>query len=461
MKRVLAFILMLALFTAAVPGYALSNKEKYTSTVDELRKYLGGEETMSLDEIYLSFSSIAQYELSAKLRDYADVLRRIEGGDFGIVSLQIANMRKSGEFCEFLAEDDCFGTLDELETYANGRRAELDENYQQAEQYYNQCIDFMDSYLRMQKMQDTILQLKYQEALQWFSLDTYEGYEKAYELFLELTQVNYKDSAGYLVSSDDMRQLLAPTPVPTPTLVPTPAPTPVPTQTQTPRPSPTPTPSPTPSSTPKPKPTSIPADMAYDVWSEYDESKNKITLHWSGSAGQWRVKYEHDNHSGERSVFGNSVSFTGLQNGSNYKFVIAPENGKSNNNTVVYYDYIPVMDMTLVIPNGGWGQWEKVSTKKYSFTFDVENRDATRTVKSYEVSYYTMNGNGNMTDVKTVTLTQKIKPGEKVNSRYIYLEDPNNVYYAYIAIDSVTYTDGAVATGDWLGYFQWDFKKNK
>ena len=65
---------------------------------------------------------------------------------------------------------------------------------------------------------------KYQEALRLYKQGTYEGYQKAYELFLTLG--DYEDSEAYLTKASVL--MVTPTPKPTPT--PTPKVTAVPRQ---------------------------------------------------------------------------------------------------------------------------------------------------------------------------------------------------------------------------------------
>lgn len=113
-------------------------------------------------------------------------------------------------------------------------------------------------------------------------------------------------------------------------------------------------------------------------------------------------------------------------------------------------------ETALDIPNGSWGTWKKVSTKRMSFTFEVKNTNSSKTVRSFNVTYYTCDAYGYQNaQTETVTLTQKIKPYETVEVGPIYLSDPQNSCLVYVAITKVYYTNGTSETNSDPNYSYW------
>lgn len=233
MKRVLAFVLMLGLLAAYVPVHAggLTKPEKYEALLLELKNYLNDMGSMELDDLFLQFSSLGAYEHSIMLAMYVNVLSSIEKGDYSRAFSSIERLYWDAAFVEMLNEDDDFGTVEELENYARGRKEEANGNMTKALEYYRQCASFRDSMTRAFLLDDGMLASQYAEGLRWFQKDTYEGYQKAYEIFSALSKRGgYEDSDQLLGIADMLRA----TPVPKATK--TPAPTPKPTVRVTPQP---------------------------------------------------------------------------------------------------------------------------------------------------------------------------------------------------------------------------------
>ncbi len=117
---------------------------------------------------------------------------------------------------------------------------------------------------------------------------------------------------------------------------------------------------------------------------------------------------------------------------------------------------------SLIIPGGSWGSWKKVSSKCLSFTFEVKNTDSDRTVRSYNVTYYTCDAYGAQNSpTETVTLNQKIKPYETVTSDIIYLSNPQDSCLAYVAVTGVTFTNGEKETVSTPNYSYWVLNEEK
>ena len=116
--------------------------------------------------------------------------------------------------------------------------------------------------------------------------------------------------------------------------------------------------------------------------------------------------------------------------------------------------------VSLIIPNEPWGLWQRVSTKRISFKFEVKNTHPTKTVKSYDVSFYTCDEYGNQNSpVNTSTLNTRIKPYETDYTGVVYLENQNRVYRVYVGIKRVRYTDGTTETTDSPIYFGWRLRE--
>lgn len=113
--------------------------------------------------------------------------------------------------------------------------------------------------------------------------------------------------------------------------------------------------------------------------------------------------------------------------------------------------------MDLQIPQGtSWGTWQKVSTRRMSFKFEVKNTSSYKTVRSFDVTYYTCDAYGNQNSpTQTVTIEQKIKPYEEVETSLIYLENPDDICLVFVALSRVRYTNGTSQTDSDLDYAYW------
>lgn len=226
-KRIISLSLALILLLSCMPVQAalLSSEEKYQAALDELRSYVIGDREVSLEAVFNQFSSLSFYQHSTMLAVYTRILLDIENEDFSMVNQRIGYLRMNGDFCAFVsAEDEPLGSVDELEWYIKARQEESNGNIQQAVAFYQECPSFMDSMLRLMSMNDEELEKKYQEAIRCYNLNTPEGYQQAYELFLELD--GYKDSAAYLNMADIFR--VPPAPIPATPVPEVPATTPEP-----------------------------------------------------------------------------------------------------------------------------------------------------------------------------------------------------------------------------------------
>ncbi|MBR0227819.1 MAG: hypothetical protein IJQ62_05660 [Clostridia bacterium] len=115
-------------------------------------------------------------------------------------------------------------------------------------------------------------------------------------------------------------------------------------------------------------------------------------------------------------------------------------------------------DVSLIIPSGSWASWKKASTKRLSFRFEVKNTNPSKTVKSYEVSYYPCDEyNQQNGPTETVTLRQDIRAYETATSPEIFISNynVNNIHYVYVGISSVRYSDGSTEYDFSPSYTYW------
>ena len=110
-----------------------------------------------------------------------------------------------------------------------------------------------------------------------------------------------------------------------------------------------------------------------------------------------------------------------------------------------------------------YGTWKRVSSKRYSFRFEVKNTSPTKTVRSFDVAFYTTDGYSEQNcALTTVTIDQKIKPYEKVYTNEFFLENAADVCKVYTAVTGVRYTNG---TSEYLdksaySYTSWTINKD-
>lgn len=86
-----------------------------------------------------------------------------------------------------------------------------------------------------------------------------------------------------------------------------------------------------------------------------------------------------------------------------------------------------------------------VSTKTLSFRAQVKNSNSYKSVKSYEMTYYTHDEYGNQNGpTETVSLKQDIRAYESILCPEVFFKNATirNVWGVYIAITGVRYSDG-------------------
>lgn len=109
-----------------------------------------------------------------------------------------------------------------------------------------------------------------------------------------------------------------------------------------------------------------------------------------------------------------------------------------------------------------YGTWKRVSTKRYSFCFEVQNIHPTKTVRSYDVSFYTTDGYSKQScALTTVTINQKIKPYERMYTSEFYLDNAENVCKVYVEVTGVRYTNGTSEYLDKSAQEYWSWTINE
>lgn len=158
-KRILSVLLTLILFMSIVPmGQAeLTTKETYDEHLELLNLYMqggGAENGVSIDVLEDVFFSLNNYNQSMGFWMYCSVLQFLNNGDYdnAISFIHIMQSANYEGFRNLLKDDPSFReeyssicSVEELELYVQGRKAEHDGNNSLAESYYSQCMGCMDA----------------------------------------------------------------------------------------------------------------------------------------------------------------------------------------------------------------------------------------------------------------------------------------------------------------------------
>lgn len=209
MKRCLALLLMLCMLcTGFAPAYAVAfdAREEAAGARQALQDYLNGYFGYSIDEIVNWFDICGNYMHSSSFKLYAQCLQAVEQDDFGMIPLWLQTMRQNQAFVKYLEEGE-FQSLDDLECYIMGRQAEAEDRIEDAIDYYNACF-ICDSSSRSAKLQSDKYKEKYDLAMEHYRAGTYERAVIARDLFLELAELPYKDSAAMASKAEEVRRSL-------------------------------------------------------------------------------------------------------------------------------------------------------------------------------------------------------------------------------------------------------------
>lgn len=201
-KTITVLLLALGLLLSCVCGAqagALSRADLYAALLQELHCYFDGDGSMLPEDLSAGFEELGAYKKSAAFSYYTAVLRDVEAGAYGRISMLLDWMRIDQAFSTLLAEEG-FPAIDELEQYANGRQAEAMGDSSTAIACYRKAVSLPDSLIRIARLDSADLETQYQSAIALLGTagQTLSGYERAVELLTVLAERNYRNSAALL-----------------------------------------------------------------------------------------------------------------------------------------------------------------------------------------------------------------------------------------------------------------------
>ncbi len=110
-------------------------------------------------------------------------------------------------------------------------------------------------------------------------------------------------------------------------------------------------------------------------------------------------------------------------------------------------------------PMDAQGTVKKVSSRRFSFRCQYKNYNTSKTVKSFDVVYYTADEYDDQNSALTYeNVPVRIKPYSTEWTTEIFAENVEHGYYLYIAVWRVTFTDGTREELDIddVSYTRWD-----
>lgn len=125
-----------------------------------------------------------------------------------------------------------------------------------------------------------------------------------------------------------------------------------------------------------------------------------------------------------------------------------------------YQEYWMEPDVTVIVPENTYGQWNEKSGNRFNFRIEVKNISRTRTVKAIEFYVYTKDIWGETLISKSnpyrYTVETTFAPGKKGYTGYMTIDDRSQTQEVYIAIHRVRYTDGTMAVVETPEYYCWE-----
>lgn len=206
MKRCIALLMTLCmLWTGMAAAFAIDIdvKAEYAEAQQALKDYLDGYSKYAIDEIVVWFGTCGNYMMSFRFSQYAQCLQAVEREEFGMIPFWLASMRQDKAFIAYLEENE-FRSLDDLECYIMGCQAEAEGRIDDAIRYYNLC-SICDSSSRSAMLWGNQYETKYQLALEHYRANTCQDAETARDLFRELAQMPYRDSAQMAEKAEALR----------------------------------------------------------------------------------------------------------------------------------------------------------------------------------------------------------------------------------------------------------------
>ena len=209
MRKVIASIMTVLVLLTMISYEALAlttseKEQKYNQTLEELESFLESpnDKGRSLKGIINSFVLLDNFQYSRKLSYYTSALQKIIDGEFDIkYGFWIDRMIADAEFCEFVSESDyeALYVPDVLKTYGEGRKAELEKDYQTAMDLYQKCGNFYDSSDRLEDLFEKLFIEDIEQAyIQANALLEENNLGEAYYAFAKCKDKNYRDSAEWM-----------------------------------------------------------------------------------------------------------------------------------------------------------------------------------------------------------------------------------------------------------------------
>lgn len=197
---VLAFLLVLMMTGSEAFAITTAEKEKiYKSALEELESYLEnpGDPLHALPGIISAFESLNNFQYSRKLFYYAQILKKIDDGEFDVkYEFYLKSLISDERFCQYLGEESDYpalGAPDMLNVYGEGRKAELTGDTDAALACYQRCTGFFDSDVRSEALYMGGLDQAYKQA------DALLEQDKLLEAYWAFSACkNYLDSEAWL-----------------------------------------------------------------------------------------------------------------------------------------------------------------------------------------------------------------------------------------------------------------------
>lgn len=430
MKRIaaglLTVLMLLTLNSSGALAITTAEKEQsYKSALEELESYMENpeESPYSLTSIISAFESLNNYQYSRKFFYYAQVLKKIDDGDFDVkYDFYLKNLISDEKFCRYMSEEldyYALGTPDMLKTYSEGRKAEMEINLDAALECYQRCTGFFDSDVRSETLYMGGLDQAYRHA---DALLDQGKLAEAYMAFLECK--NYLDSEEWLSFIIEKLGYNPASETPAPTKAPA-----------------TPTPSVKPAATPKPAAAPKPATAST---SGFDlivlNTAGYIMFRWYTVEGadSYAIK-RRDQNSSYTTIFqtsGNSYRDASVSTGSTYYYIVTAQfpNGSAADSkelsVVAERGATPAPTATPTpVPTAvpvQWTAWSEWSTTPVtaSSTRQVQTsvREEKVQITMYQYSRYVYVVNG-------VTKYSQSKPASKYDSHIEYKNTETRLKY--------------------------------
>ena len=201
MKRLLCLLLaIMVMYITIIPALAVTTTEEknrqYQAAINELETYLETNDSSigNLYGIQAVFATLGGFEQSKSLNYYTTVLIKLseETYDFDLVSaLELLNMNQS--FKDYLSDPlkgSPLCSVEELQSYAEGREKENDGDPESAMDCYEKCMSFFDATERYQSLKEQKYRQMYDQALEMQNTGDLAG---AYYLFSDISPFEQSD----------------------------------------------------------------------------------------------------------------------------------------------------------------------------------------------------------------------------------------------------------------------------